>query len=312
MRVLSLFPKYLYDSKMSLGRTMYLNYLGSVPGVELVWSGVGWKNWDSTLSTELNIRSLESGGKFDAIIAYKTPNNCVSSSRSNVFVILNEANDAECFMKDISGAGNVVFHHYGDYQHWKYILASKGIKSYNWNHAAPASIPYKPWSERSHQVVISGCTAKQIYPIRNAALKAADEGFFRNPLVLPHPGYRLPNRAVILNQYIRYLKSLSSAKISICCSSVYRYPLAKMFESAACGCVVATDLPNCPKFEELLWPHCIPLAVDMSPEDIAGEISIYTDEELRERSEKLREVASTHFTCSNWADCLISAIKDAR
>ena len=189
-------------------------------------------------------------------------------------------------------------------------MSRRKIAAHYWSHGCPLT-PETKWEDRKNASILTGCTAKSIYPIRHNSLLSIQEGYL-DATVYGHPGYRLVGRAMILNQYALYLKALSNSKISICCSSIYKYPLAKMFESAMCGCVVATDLPNCPIFEELLWPHCIRLDSRWSPERIAGELSLYTDDELRERGSALREAAIKHFSYKSWSDCLTSAVMDNR
>ena len=313
MRLLSLFPKSLYDSKMSAGRTMYLNYVGSLPGNSVVWSGQGWSNYDELRTVGDNLKRLEADGKFDAIVVYKGDSlKGLDKCGRAVVIIFNEAHDDSFVEKELrdSRATIVVFHHQSDYDHWKWNLARRGIAARVWCHGAPVT-PEVPWSERDKGVILTGCTAKNVYPIRHNALLAIHEGYL-DAFHLPHPGYRLQGRAAIASQYLSYLNTLSHSKVSICCSSIYKYPLAKMFESAMCGCVVATDLPNCPEFEEYLWPHCIRLDKSWSPERIAGEISLYTDEELRDRGKALREIAIERFSYKTWSDCLTSAVMENR
>lgn len=311
VRLLSLFPKNLYDTKMSPGRTMYLNYTGSQPGNSLVWSGIGWSNYDKTKSINHNLVSLEAAGEFDAIVVYKGEG--ISGLRDcprTKVLILNEANNDKLVEEELasSRAGIVVFHHHGDFANWKWNLSRRGIVPYNWCHGCPVT-PEVAWGDRETSVILSGCTAKSVYPLRHNALLAIQEGRL-DARLLEHPGYRVAGRERITSQYVEYLEILSRSKVSICCSSIYKYPLAKMFESAMAGCVVATDLPDCPLFEKYLWPHCIRLDSQWEPERIAGEISLYTDDELRERGSALREAAVKHFSYKNWSDCLTSAVMD--
>ncbi len=316
MKILSLFPKSLYDTKMSPGRTMYLGYVGTMPGNSVVWSGKDWPGYENEASVKENVESLESvhRGKFDAVVIYKgqTLIDAAGCDRRKI-VIFNEANDENLVNEEIesSGANTVVFHHRSDYDMWRWSLQRRGIRSCNWCHGSPGTVPSVGWKDRKNSVIVTGCLAGDIYPLRSRAAKAIDEGFFRGGVVLRHPSYRLKNRIEVINQYASYLKTLSLSKVAICCTSIYKYPLAKLFEAAMCGCVVATDLPNCPEFEKHLWPHCIRLDASWEPERIAGEISLYTDEDLRERGEALRKISMERFSYRNWADCLISAINEA-
>jgi hypothetical protein len=313
MRILSLFPKKLYDTKMSAGRTMYLNYTGSQPGNSIVWSGNGWANYESDQSVSDNLKRLEVDGEFDALIVYKGGDlKGLKGCNRKVVIIFNEAHDDQTVNRELaeSQASVAVFHHEGDFLHWKWNLGRRGIKAHNWCHACP-ELPKVPWDEREDTPILSGCTAKAIYPIRHNTLLAIQEGHL-NGFHLTHPGYRLEGRVKVSFQYACYLKTLAHRKVSICCSSIYKYPLAKLFESAMAGCAVATDKPTCSMFEKRLWPHCIRLDSLWSPERIAGELSLYTDDELRERGSALQEAAIKHFSYKSWSDCLTSAVMDNR
>jgi len=313
MKILSLFPKNLYDTKMSIGRTIYLNHTGR--DHDVVWSGCGWPNYDATKSVQENIESIESvelGVKFDAVVVYKGDQLIgIEDVQRTRVIIFNEAHDTNSVPREISEAGAdiVVFHHYGDYLKWKGELLKQGKRPETWCHAAP-KVPYTPWEDRIYGSILSGCLAESIYPVRFAASEAITSGLLKSPHIIGHPGYRVGNRDQVREQYVEYLRKLSMSKVSICCSSIYKYPLAKMFESAMCGCVVATDLPKCPEFERLLWPLCIQLESDMSPADIAHEINSVSDSELRERSEETKRVASDNFSHDHWSACLISAIQN--
>lgn len=309
MKILSLFPKSLYDTKMSIGRTAYLNHVGKKH--ELVWSGCGWSNYDACKSVQENIENIENGDEFEAVVVYKGDQLIgIKDVQRTRVVIFNEAHDTNSVPKEISetGADIVAFHHFGDYRKWKSELIKQGKIPETWCHAAPR-VPYTPWEDRIYGSTLSGCLAESIYPLRFAASEAITAGLLSSPHIIGHPGYRIDNRSQVVAQYVEYLRKLSLSKVSICCSSVYKYPLAKLFESAMCGCVLATDLPNCPEFKRLLWPLCIQLESDMSPSDIAHEVNSVSDSELQDRSEEIRKIAIDNFSYDHWSNCLISAIK---
>jgi hypothetical protein len=305
MNILSLFPKHLYDTKMSPGRTLYLEHVGKLHNV--IWSGDGWPSWHSDLPANENIDWIEEWEecKFDAVIVYKGSDLiAMDKVKTPKFVIFNEAHDQAMLTRELTEANAdvAVFHHESDYVEYRNVIGSTAA---TWCHAAPVT-PEVAWEDRKNYVITTGCTAEKIYPVRCRAARAMAS--FSD--TLRHPGYRLPDRKAVVIQYASYLRALSNSKISICCSSVYKYPLAKLFESAMCGCVIATDLPACSKFEELLWPHCIQLSDEMTEESMKVHIRSYSDDELREMGRKSREIAMKHFSYDQWADCLITAIRD--
>lgn len=309
MNILSLFPKHLYDTKMSPGRTLYLNHVGKSHTV--IWSGIGWDGWDMRLSGEWNVRSLEvsHGVKFDAIVVYKGEGLGLENVTIPKIVIFNEAHDDVAVMKEIwdASANVAVFHHESDYKR----LGSCLPMTCRWSHAAP-EVPLVPWEDRKWATISSGCTAEKIYPVRVMAAVAAEDAYGDLHYELPHPGYRLANRHAVIQQYSSYLKTLSQAKISICCTSIHRYPLAKLIESAMCGCVVATDKPICSRFEKYLWPHCIQIPDGADRRFTKALLYSYDSDELKGMAAALRRAAIEHFSYDHWSDCLISAIEDYR
>jgi hypothetical protein len=309
MNILSLFPKHLYDTKMSPGRTLYLNHVGK--SHKVVWSGVGWNNWDELVPADFNIRSIESEHEiiFDAIIVYKG-NGLIEMQNVDrlKIVIFNEAHDHNAVSRELQScnADYAVFHHESDLRKWK---GSQALAC--WPHAAP-EVPLVPWEERRWMSISSGCTSQKIYPVRVMAAAAAKEAFGDEHYELQHPGYRLPNRRAVLEQYLSYLKTLSQAKISICCTSIHKYPLAKLIESAMCGCVVVTDKPICSEFEEHLWLHCVQIPKGVTQGYVKDRLLSYDDDELKEMGLAARKAAMEHFSYDHWSDCLISAIEDYR
>lgn len=304
MNILSLFPKQLYDTKMSPGRTLYLNHVGLTNKV--VWSGHGWDNWSDRESAVCNVSRIQDSEncRFDAIVMYKQGGvSGLEHVDISKIVIFNEAHDDEMFRRDSEGADIIVFHHYGD------MIRTRPPDNrpvLSWSHAAPVTVDV-PWEERNRHMVYSGCTAESVYPVRTKIRRAVNG---MDVLDIPHPGYRMPNRASVIGQYVSYLKSLSSAKISICCTSIHEYPLAKLIESAMCGCVVATDMPNCPGFEKFLWPHCIQIKREQTEEEIRRVIASYSDDQLREMGAAARDAAKKHFSYDRWSAYLLSAIEE--
>ncbi|NQV85923.1 MAG: hypothetical protein HQ492_02480 [Woeseiaceae bacterium] len=303
MNILSLFPKAMYDTNMCIDRSIYLNWVGRSDTV--VWSGPGWGNYEDGLSVQDNAELIghRLDCEFDVIVfsgkdEYRMP----SETKAARVLIYNEAHDVErvmlrtrIFKPDLS-----LFHHHGDFKQW----GGLGVNPIF--HCSPIP-PETEWGDRKVRVILTGSTERSVYPLRNSAEKAISQKMIRGGFTRRHPGYRLRNRAEINAQFIDYLKALSGAKVSICCSSIYKYPLAKMIESAACGCVVATDKPYCDRFEELLWPHCIQLDAGMSSEEIADVINGHSDEELTAMSAASREVAANHYSLDNWAACFLAA-----
>jgi hypothetical protein len=126
-------------------------------------------------------------------------------------------------------------------------------------------------------------------------------------MIVRHPGGDLKNiKGPILEDYARLI---NRSKISLTCSSKYRYRLSKYVEIPMCGSLMAGDLPNEDKdfFKEFM------LVLDdrESNEEIAKKIVEYVeDDEKRDFLIKKGLDASKNYTQENYADRFISAAND--
>lgn len=82
--------------------------------------------------------------------------------------------------------------------------------------------------------LLMGATIKPFYPLRLAIIERFKDrpGFVHHP----HPGYRQigeNEKGVFVGE--RYARELNRAKICFTCDSIYKYPIMKYFEIAACN-----------------------------------------------------------------------------
>jgi len=303
LHIAYIFPKDLYQTKMSPGRKMYGEAVDRLDDAKVTVTGPGW--WKSNDIRESLPEIEREHGPVDALWCYKTEN--VTGLRDldipRVFVF-NEANDEEKTRKDINDASatHCVFHHYGDHVRWVHVLADEGVSASLQNHCAPGN-PFadtSPWEQRPTKCLLTGAIGFHVYPLRfkyESLLRNRDlDGYG-----LPHPGYRIGGSQAIRSQYESYMMSMARAKIALCCTSRYKYPLAKLFEAAASGCVIATDKPECPMFEQSLWPWCIQIDSSWTSGETAECINSFPDETLKTMAYHTLRTAREVFTMEGWA-----------
>lgn len=299
MNILYLFPKQLWETKMSPGRRHYAMALSDY--AEVTVSGAGWPGWNTTVSVRVNLKRL--GLKPDVIWAYKpetTPG--VTERDCPLFVCYNE-----CWphipgkaLKEVQDcAADLVIHH-----HANDAACFDGFRGIvrNIPHAAHDMF----YSGQSHRMRVSHCLSSgvqspEIYPVRhrlNTLVKSGNlPGIIRN-----HPGYRLHGLTECDTQTFRYANTLANSRVSLCCASKYHYMLAKIIESAMSGCLVVTDAPDDPAFE-LLRPHVLVVQDGESDESIVERIMAADTQKLGFAAQ---QVAREHFSMQNYCQTLLA------
>lgn len=256
MNILYLFPRTLYERKMSPGRVQYGEAVARQPGVDLKVWGPGWDGWDDSATIAENCARRFGPDWLEVLWSYKAADHKpgVGAALRRSIVCFNEANDAAKTLPDIRAAEatDVVFHHENDWRQWSPSLTAEGIRVHRLMHCIdpdyfraverPASI-----ATRTIPSIVSGVQAPKIYPLRARFAKFIEEG--RLPgRVRKHPGYRLEDPHACRKQYLDYTRQLGISHVSLCCTSKHRYALAKIVESIAAGCVTVTDFPD-----DALW-----------------------------------------------------------
>lgn len=311
-KILYVTPKQLYDSKMSIGRRLYVESLRT-DGCRVDITGPGWPDWFvDDLGAFLERQRVYGEEAPDAIIAYKTGYIAnMDASGVPVATCFNEANDRTKTLDDLEAtqATDVFFHHVSDYVKWVDELVQKGKRCHLTHHCAPENPNgNRPFQDRDIAIGLCGVISPEIYPVRTAF---AESGICS---IRRHPGYRIPN---VLQQYDDYMQWLSRVKVLVCCSSKYKYPLAKIHEGLAAGCVVVSDSPECPFLRGIPYLNAI---------DNRQATALTTDREavirMKDRLTELGQQAEqggwpdksiqqwkNRFTMSHWARNFLSSMR---
>jgi hypothetical protein len=292
-----------------MSRTRFHSIAAIEKKSDLIYSGNGFDNYDGTKTVQENIESIYGDSKPDLVVAYKPlEHKEFGNIKAPSCLRYNEMWDRKWTNKEIlsSGAKFIVAHHLNDIEKYKNL---SGIHFCNIPHCAEKTV-YKDYGEeKSIDVMISGATSRH-YPFRRRLLLVIKNILSRRGLkcmIVRHPGGDLKNiKGPILEDYARLI---NRSKISLTCSSKYRYRLSKYVEIPMCGSLMAGDLPNEDKdfFKEFM------LVLDdrESNEEIAKKIVEYVeDDEKRDFLIKKGLDASKNYTQENYADRFISAAND--
>jgi hypothetical protein len=311
VRILYLFPKSLYETKMSVGRVLYGEAVSRQPGIELRWWGEGWDGYDNSLTVSENIE--RSGLTPDVLWAYKADRlkDCASAPGKHV-VCFNEAwHEKTALEIQAAGAHVLIFHHEGDMPLWE-PLGRTGTKLVHIPHGAdPAFFCGGPaLSERPIDCLLTGVNSPAVYPLRDRFRRMILESRLPGQ-VRQHPGYRLASQEACRRQYEGYAENLKLAKVALCCSSRHRYWLAKITEAMMAGCCVVTDDPDDSEFRCLFMPMVHYVPVEPAEDDVAictRILSMLRSGQAQEIAAAGQRVARESLTTDCYAERFLEAV----
>jgi hypothetical protein len=307
VKILYLYARRWYDAKMSIGRILYGEAIGRHPGVELRFHGVGWDGWDHRATVDENLAAL--GWKPDLIWVYKPEDYpTLPDCQIPKLVIFNEAN-APKTLAEIYGADArlVGFHHPSDMPRWTYLESRRTL--FTLPHCCDIDTVAKPLAERPVACLATGVRADKVYPLRGRMMDLIHKGHIQGT-VRSHPGYRLKSNAEIRQQYETYRAELRSAKLSLCCSSVHKYPLAKYIESAAAGCLIVGDAPDDMVFMDTVGQYMVKIPDDADDDAIVDAVEYWLGHprEAQEMADAAKEEVRRGFQTSHYAERLVDVI----
>jgi hypothetical protein len=265
MKILYLCNKNTYDTKMSRIRFHSMFAISKI--TDLTCSGIGWSNYDPLLTVQDNVDHIYGKNSPDLIIGYK-PLELKDFASVNVAkcVRYNEMWDIGWTNKEISNsnADIVICHHKNDMKNYQNIKD----KMVNISHCAD-NVIYKDYGlEKKYDVLFTGAVGKH-YPFRQRIRRIIPE--LKKHVVckvLGHPGGNMNKpRGLILKDYA---KLINSSKITLTCSSRYKYRLGKYVEIPMCGSIIAADLPD--EDQDFFEKFMLVINPKMNDEEIVDKI----------------------------------------
>jgi hypothetical protein len=312
MNIVYLYPRKYYEKKMSRGRVWYGRAVQNRKDCTLKFWGPGWNGYDSNLPVQENLNRAEL--KPDVLWAYK-PEECIGITEREcpLVVCYNESwphiPGKAAMEVALCSADLVICHHQNDKK--CFDGCDSIVKSIP--HCAPEFFAEesKPFDLRSHDFILSGVQSKEIYQLRHRYKMLADSGKIQDCHQLIHPGYRLQNASQCDEQSKTYAKSLGNSRVSLCCTSKYRYLLAKIVESMMAGCVVITDAADDDWFDAIR-PYVICVDDNTRDEQIADMCKMIQNDKSRWRSfaSEAQRYAKAHLSCSSYAERFIACLQD--
>lgn len=272
MNLLVLFPKKLWDSKMSMVRRHAIETMLARPEINVVLSGQGWEGYNTEISLRKNIARLQPhanaifwykplGGKGIPPIIEPDIRDIPAVASYNEAWWPDHAALKEC---QSTRTDLVICHHKADMPQFEPPAGQRG-PAVEWiPHAAKTSLFAESalaWSGRDIPCYLTGNTSAEVYPLR-AKFKELLESKQIPGKIRRHPGYSLQSLAQCNKQAQEYAANLGKTKIALVCASKYNYGLAKYVEAAMAGACLLGDVP--PDFAHSFGPHIIPVNSSMS------------------------------------------------
>lgn len=314
IKMLALFPDAYFQKKHSPVRRHAIQAIQKHPQVDCVISGQGWDNYNLCETLSENILRLIPDG-CDVVWMYK-PNGGGRPERpphvpplrdwksvdALKVISLNEFWwDIETRRREVGGFNLAIAHHENDLPRFNEV----GIPAVHIPHSANVDVFYrdKPTNDRRIDCLITGSISEDHYPLRCRLRAMVVSGRLPGEL-RAHPGYWQSNLSTNDTQVKNYADHLGNAKISLCCSSKWKYALGKLVESMQAGCLVVSDMPDDKLFQQTLGKYIVEIDSKMSDGQIVDVVKSWLSRplELIEFAKAGQKLAISEFSMQRYAE----------
>ena len=241
MRIVYLIHRTFFLNKLCRARFLAVEAFCKKYDHTLVYTGVGWDNFNENTFINENLKKLE---PIDYVFCYKPMLYMgIQNVKYPKIIQYNEMYDIEYTRTEIekSRSDIIICHHENDIA--KYELNRPNI--YHIPHCAASDIFYNdPKQEKKIDVLLIGAISGA-YPLRirmsNIVVALNRRGW--KCLIHKHPGYDCSEAHT--NKYLKTMAHvIRSSRICMTCSSKYKYRLTKFIEIPMCGTAIASDIPD--------------------------------------------------------------------
>lgn len=274
---------------------------------DLIYSGVGWDNYNSNLSVQKNIDKIYKGSCPDIVVVYK-PDQYIDFCNVEVPTCMryNEMWPIKRWTEEIekNKLNLIIAHHQNDIPKYKHIndVVFKHIP-----HSANENI-YKDYEEEKiYDVLFTGATGNKHYPFRTRLKRLTNSKLksLFNCKVLDHPGGNRNKTKGLMGE--DYAKLINSSKITLTCSSAYKYRLGKYVEIPMCGSILAGDIPD--EDQENFRDFMLELNPSDSDEVIIEKIGRMLEDEKKQKEMLQKGFSwSSNYTQDKYADRFLKIV----
>jgi hypothetical protein len=216
---------------------------------EVVTSGRGWNNFNPNISVYLNMQKIYAGKYMPDLVLLFLKDFEYTGLRDLAIPKCIRCNEMYSYSYRNSIMSNkidlVICHHRNDMIEYHNMMSESVFE--NIPHCVDTNV-FKDYElSKSYDLLLVGNLTKKVYPFRCRLKRLINERFRSkyNCKILNHPGYR--PKSVDTNKYKvleDFSKEVNKAKITLTCSSVYKYALTKYFEVPLSNSLIAADIPS--------------------------------------------------------------------
>lgn len=307
MKILYLCKKETYDTKMS--RVRFDGMAAIAKQADVIYAGNGWPNYDETKTVQENIHSIYGEDKPDLIVVYK-PENFKGFAQVDVPTCMryNEMWPVKEWTKEILDykLDLIIAHHLNDIPKYDHI---SGVTFAHVPHSAEQTVFKDYHEDKKFDLLFTGATSRKHYPFRGRLLGIVQKHLVPviNCRVLGHPGGSLTKVRGLIGE--EYAKLINQSKITITCSSAYKYRLGKYVEIPMCASMLAGDLPD--QDQEEFNEFMLVLNPSDTDQEIVNKVLHYVknDEERNEKIQKGLEWGKK-YTQEKYAERFLKVVED--
>ena len=337
MRILCLYPRLIWERRVSASRRHDVEALARHPGVSLRMSGAGWPDWDDRATGLENVRRIMPDA--DAVYEYKMDGTRVSGVAvppilehreiGRRYLVVEKMQ--ECHWGDPGSVPGVApaWQQMVDRRVGLCILSHAndaprlagaeraGVAVRVIPHCAEATLfgaAKRPWGARDIPVLLTGVVGQEHYPLRTrwAALAGRIGMAMGLPVrVHPRPPHMAADEADARRLRGEYAELLGRAKLVLGCASKWRYALARFPEAAAAGAVHVSDMPDDAAFRRGLGRHIMEVEAGAADCDLIRAVVDAWDDQagLRRRSEAAWRQWREELTWDLWAERFVKEVR---
>ena len=298
----------------NIGRTCFSGYsaIERHPDVKsFLYSGIGWDNYDESRTVSDNINVLYPNVEKPDLIMLFQPQlykgiadvDTLKCWRLNEMYSTLSGESISKFKIDI-----FMFHHLNELMRFREFKELKGSFLENIPQLVDIDI-FKNYKEKKeYDLLLVGFVDRKHYPFR-CRLKKLMEGNWKhkyNCKVLKHPGYTSENPAKI---QVDFSREINKAKITLTCSSKYKYALSKYVEVPRSYSLLAADLPD--EGHDFYSSYMLVLDPNDSDDILEGKLKYYLEnsEEREKLVRKGYDLVTKERNQKVYADSFVNIVK---
>jgi len=318
LKILSLVDKHFY--KYNIDRTFFhtLAAIERHPEVEeVICTGRDWRNYNSNITIHENIKKLYKNTREPDLVLVFLKDFEYTGLRELSIPTCIRCNEMYSYsMEQAIRRSNiklVICHHRNDMMAYRRKIELDGIMFENIPHCVDTTI-FKNYNEKKeYDLLLVGNTLKKVYPFRHRLKNIINTSLKHTYKckILEHPGYRPRGKFDTRKHRVleEFSREINKAKITLTCSSLYKYALTKYMEIPLSNSLIAADTPN--ERKSFFKSYVLELNPNSSDQSIKNKLIYFlnNNDERQKLIDKGNLIISSKRNLNVYADKFVSIVK---